>query len=208
MKKSLLKMSAILLAVTLAGCETAGEQGSGVQQGASVTRFHLGQPVARGEIRIEPTNPDQTNSLEFSQLAGAVERELTRLGWTVSNANLRSEQVALVRVDQGSREAMRSRSGVSVGVGGGTGGWGGGGGGVGVGGTIPVGGSRSNEIVVTELGVRIQRRSDATVYWEGRADLEARSDSPLADRRAAVDRLAAALFQDFPGESGRTIRVR
>ena len=66
---------------------------------------------------------------------------------------------------------MRSGSNVSIGVGGGTGGWGRSGVGVGVGATLPVGGSRSNEIVVTELAVRIQRRSDATVAWEGRAEL-------------------------------------
>jgi hypothetical protein len=30
----------------------------------------------------------------------------------------------------------------------------------------------------------------------------------MAARAAAVDALAEALFRDFPGESGRTIRVR
>ena len=63
-------------------------------------------------------------------------------------------------------------------------------------------------IVTTQLEVRIQRRSDATVAWEGRADLESRADSPLASPAAAVDRLAEALFRDFPGESGQTMRVR
>jgi hypothetical protein len=56
--------------------------------------------------------------------------------------------------------------------------------------------------------VRIQRRSDATVAWEGRARMDARAGSALAERGAAVDALAAALFRDFPGESGRTIRAR
>ncbi len=205
MKNSVPALSALLATALLAGCQTTG-QGSGVQQGATVTRFHLGQPIARGEIRVEPANSAEANSLEFSQIAASVERELNRLGWTVASGNARSEQVALVRVDQGSREALRQRSGVSIGVGGGTGGYRSGVG-VGVGATIPVG-SRSGEIVVTELGVRIQRRSDATVAWEGRAQLEARAGTALAERRAAVDRLAWALFQDFPGESGRTIRVR
>ena len=198
---------AALAAALLAGCQTT-DQGSGVQQGASVTRFHLGQQIARGEIRVEAADPADANSLEFSQTAAAVERELARLGWTVARGNERSEQVALVRVDQGTREAMRRRSGFSVGVGAGTGGWGRSGVGVGVGGTIPVGGRRAGEVVVTELAVRIQRRSDATVAWEGRAELEARAGSPLANPAAAVDRLAEALFRDFPGESGRTIRVR
>mgnify|MGYP003575267766 CR=1 FL=1 len=204
MKKSL-PLWAALAALLVAGCETTSEQGSGVERGVSVTRFHLGQPVARAEIRIEPADPALANSLEFSQYAAAVERELARLGWTVSSGNARSEQVALVQVEQGVREGGGRRSDFSVGVGAGTGG---GGIGAGVGATIPVGGARTGDIVVTELGVRIQRRSDATVAWEGRAQLEARAGAPLAAPAAAVDRLAAALFQDFPGESGHTIRVR
>jgi hypothetical protein len=61
--------------------------------------------------------------------------------------------------------------------------------------------------VVTELGVRLQRRSDGTAIWEGRAQSEAAGGTAQAVRTNAVDRLAAALFQGFPGESGRTIRV-
>ena len=205
MKKRLSAIGALLLMGSLAGCAT--DRGSGLENDITVTRFHLGQEIARAEIRVEPTNPGNANSLEFARITASVERELARLGWRVARGNARSEQVALVRIDQGSREAMRSRSGVSIGVGGGTGGWGRSGVGVGVGASIPIG-SRSNEIIVTELGVRIQRRSDATVAWEGRAELEARAGSPLSNPAAAADRLAAALFQDFPGESGRTIRVR
>ena len=205
MKKSLSVISVLLVSASLAGCAT--ERGSTGPSGTSVTRFHLGQPIARGDIRVEPANPEQSNSLEFSRVAASVERELARLGWTVVNGNARSEQVALVRIEQGSREAIRSRSGLSVGVGGGTGGWGRSGAGVGVGATIPIG-SRSNALIVTEMGVRIQRRSDATVAWEGRAELEARAGTELAQPGVAADRLAAALFQDFPGESGRTIRLR
>lgn len=191
----------------LAGCATS--MGGGGSSGVSVTRFHLGQTIARGQIAVEPANPAQASGLEFAQMAGPVERELTRLGWAVVRGNARSEQVALVRVDQGIRPAGR-RSGVSVGVGAGvgTGGWGRSGVGVGVGGSIPIGGGGANQMVGTELAVRIQRRSDATVAWEGRAQTEARGGTPMADSRVAVDRLAAALFGDFPGESGRTIRVR
>ena len=196
----------LALAITLAaatllgGCMT--DRGMGTRGGANVTRFHLGQQIARAEIRVEPG--DRAPGLEFAALAGPVERELARLGWTVASGNERSEQVAIVRVQQG-RRAAPGGGGLSVGVGGGTGG-GRSGVGVGVGTTIPIGGS--GPIVVTELSVRIQRRSDATVAWEGRADLEAREGAPLADPRAAADVLANALFRDFPGESGRTIRTR
>lgn len=206
MKAVFLRCGVILMAASLAGC--TANLGGGGRSGMDVTRFHLGQPVARGQIAIEPVNPADLNSLEFAQYATAVERELTRNGWTVIRGNNRSEQVAMVNVEQGSREAMAQRSSVSVGVGGGTGGFGRSGAGVGVGVGIPIGRRGSNELVATELAVRIQRRSDATVAWEGRATTEARVGSPMADRRAAVDRLAEALFRDFPGESGRTIRVQ
>jgi hypothetical protein len=59
----------------------------------------------------------------------------------------------------------------------------------------------------TGLRVRIQRRSDGHVAWEGLAEGRAAGGS-YAERAALFERLAQALFRDFPGESGRTIRVR
>ena len=193
---------ALLSALTLvAGCATEDTVG-----GASVTRFHLGQPIVRGAIAVEAADPHDTNGLEFSQIAASVARELTRLGWTVVPNNA-SEQVAMVSLTQQAHPAAR-RSGLTIGIGGGTGSYGRHGG-VGVGGgvAIPVGGG-SNLVVSSQLSVRIQRRSDATVAWEGRGQMDARAGTPFAGRAAAADRLAAALFRDFPGESGRTIRVR
>ena len=166
MKKSL-AWSVLFLAAALGGCETTTDRGERLPQGVAVTRFHLGQPVAQGEIRVEPSS-EGAASPEFDQEAAAVGRELMRLGWTVLPAKTTTEQVALVRLNQNN------------GPGGG---------------------------LVSELRVRIQRRSDATVAWEGRAETETRAGS-AADRGALVDRLAVALFRDFPGESGRTIRVR
>jgi predicted small secreted protein len=200
MKKTLAVFA--IAAAALAGCAT--DQGMGARDGVSVTRFHLGQQIARAEIRVEPADPDAAGSLEFGQLAAPVERELARLGWTIARGNARSEQVAIVRLEQGARAASRG-GGLSIGIGGGSFGRRSGVG-VGVGTSIPLGSPGS--IVVTELEVRIQRRSDATVAWEGRAQTEARAGAPLANPIAAADRLAVALFQDFPGESGTTIRVR
>ena len=202
MNKLLPGLAALSALALIAGCAT-----DDMVTGASVTRFHLGQPIARGPIAVESVDPRDTGSLEFAQVSASIARELTRLGWTVVPNNA-SEQVAMVSLSQQSREAVR-RSGVSIGIGGGTASYGRHSG-VGVGGgvSVPVGGSRTNLIVGTQLGVRIQRRSDATVAWEGRAQTEARAGTPTATRAGAADRLAAALFRDFPGESGRTIRVR
>ena len=131
MNKYACRAGALLLAALLAACQTNSRQGAGATGGASVTRFHLGQPIARGEIRVEAADPNTLTGLDFAQVAGPVERELTRLGWTVAQGNSRSEQVAALRLTQSPR----------------------------------------GELVVTELSVRIQRRSDATVAWEGRAEL-------------------------------------
>jgi hypothetical protein len=167
MKNSARALGALLVAAALAGCETTG--GSGGQTGVSVTRTHLGQPVARGEISVEPADPAQASTPGFAQLAAPVQRELTRLGWRVTSANAASEQVAEIRIGQ----------------------------------SAPIG-----ETGPSELSVRILRRSDATVAWEGRAQMQARAGASFAERAATVDRLARALFRDFPGESGRTITVR
>lgn len=195
----------VLLALATAACSTTRDSGPSASE---VTRFHLGQQIARGPIAVEPFEPADANSLEFRSYAGSVERQLRQLGWTVVNTVGQSEQVALIDVDQGSREALaRSGSSVSVGVGGSTGGWRSGvGGGIGIG--IPLGGGGARDVIGTMLQVSIKRRSDGTVFWEGRATTEAREGSPEAQRTVAVEKLAEALFRDFPGESGRTIRVR
>lgn len=203
MKAMMARGAVIGLAALVAGCASTGATTAGAASTAEVTRFHLGQNIARGEIAVEPLDPAQRGSMEFGRHAAAVEHQLTALGWTVVRGNVRSEQVAVVRVGQGTREQMR-RSGLSLGIGGGVSGGGlGGGGGV----TVPIG-ARPGQVVVTELAVRLQRRSDGTAIWEGRAQSEARAGTVTADRANAVDRLAQALFQGFPGESGRTIRVR
>jgi len=204
MKAVFLRGCAALFALSIAGCSTIG----GGPAPAEVTRFHLGQQIARGPIAVEPFEPADANSLEFRSYAGAIENELRRLGWNVVNTVGQSEQVALIDVEQGSRESLsRSGSSVSVGVGGSTGGWRSGvGGGIGIG--FPLGGGGGRDVIATLLEVSIKRRSDGTVFWEGRATTEAREGSPEAQRTVAVQKLAEALFRDFPGESGRTISVR
>lgn len=194
-------------ACLMLGSGCAMEMGGGASS-VSATRFHLGQEIARGPIAVEPADPAQANSLEFERIAAPVERELARLGWQVDARRGDTEQVAVVGLVQRVRSGRRG-GGLSLGFGIGGASYGRRSAvGVGVGGTVPVGGYRSNQVVGTELRVRIQRRSDATVAWEGRAEMEANGNSELAGPAAAADRLAWGLFRDFPGESGRTIRVR
>lgn len=168
----------------------------------AVTRFHLGAPVAKGSVEVEPATNGDAASLEFRGYAAAVAAELQRVGYTPVNGT-RSEYLATVDIVRTARAAPARRSPVTVGVGGGTGG-----GGVGLGGGVSFGvGGKRGDVVATELSVRIRRRADATVVWEGRAQTEGRGANPASQPGIAAGRLAQALFEGFPGESGRTISV-
>src|SRR4051812_23190497 len=203
MKAVFLRAGALLLAASLTGCSTTwGDEGGGARYGTEATRFHLGDPIARGPIAIEAVTAAESSTPEFRTYADIVARHLTRLGWTVVSTVGGSEQVAIVNVQQRSMADVR-RPPVTIGIGGGTGGRARGGGG---GGSFPVGGG-ARQLVGTLLEVRIKRRSDGTIFWEGRATTQARPAAPEAQPVPAVEKLAAALFQDFPGESGRTIRL-
>lgn len=195
MKRMRIAATAGLAALALAGCATGPR--------TQVTRSHLGQPIARGQITVEPLVPTQKGTLEFDTYANIVGAQLTKAGFDAVPHLATSEQVAVVSVEFGSSIAP-PRSGFSIGLGGG--GFGrhsGVGGGV----EIPVAG-HDREIAGTRLMVQIKRRSDGTTIWEGRGETSAPAASPDAQPAAAVQRLAAALFQDFPGVSGRTITVK
>ena len=206
--KSAFSRSVILLAALgAAACttETGGSGGYGGRGFAEVTRFHLGQPIARSTIAVEAANPALTNTPEYRTYEDIVARQLTRLGWTVVTTVGQSEQVAIVSVQQDMRQGPPRRSPVSIGIGGGTGGWHSG---VGGGVAFGVGGGGPRAVAFTGLEVRLKRRSDGSVIWEGRGQAQLPARSPAAQPAAMVERLADALFRDFPGESGRTITIR
>ena len=182
-------------AALLAGCATQPE--------TRVTRYSLGGPIARGQITVEPLVPADRTSPEFATFANIVAQQLTRAGFNEVPNLATSEQVAVIAVDFASSVAP-PRSGLTLGVGGGSFGYHGG---VGGGVAVPVGG-HAREIRGTRLHVQIRRRSDHSTIWEGTAETTAPAGSPAAQPAAAVQRLAAAMFRDFPGESGRTVTVK
>ncbi|WP_420141387.1 DUF4136 domain-containing protein [Sphingomonas sp.] len=186
---------ALIGAVALAGCASKPE--------TRVTRFHLGEPIARGQITVEPLLPADKGSPEFQAYANIVGAELARVGFSESSGLTKSEQVAAVVVDRMFFDGP-PRSSFSIGLGGGTFGRGGG---VGGGVNVPVTG-RPSQHVGTRLTVQIKRRSDGTTIWEGRAETSGRFGDPSTQPEAAVGKLAAAMFRDFPGTSGRTISVK
>lgn len=168
-----------------------------------VTRFHLSGDIARGTAVAAPASNGNVVGLEQSTYETAVGRELSRVGFAPGDTGS-ARYTFTANVLRDSRAALARRSPISIGIGGGTGGYGGG---VGGGVSFGLGGNRSRTTTVTELSVQLRERSTGSVVWEGRAQTEAPSNAPAAQPGLAAEKLAAALFRDFPGESGRTIRV-
>ncbi len=200
-------LAALGASAGLAGCATTARTPP-----AEAIRYHLGEPIARGSVAVEPlqTTAGVSPSLEYRGYAAAVEAELLRNGYTRPAPGAGPEYVATVAFRRGVEQGPPRRSPFSIGIGGG--GFSGGrrGGGVGLGGGVgfPLGGGRARELVVSELAVTIKRRADQSPIWEGNARAGADARDPASDADALAGRLARALFTGFPGESGRTIEIR
>ncbi|WP_240700184.1 DUF4136 domain-containing protein [Sphingomonas gei] len=174
-----------------------------------VTRYHLGQPLERTTVAVEPMTGAAQISPEYQLYADAVATELERLSYVRSRSDMASGYIAAVSFTRASRGSYREQPPVSIGLGGGGISGGRRGGGVGLGGGLSFGiGGKTREVTGTELAVQLRRRSDNTTVWEGRAVTESVSGKPGSDPREAAARLAQALFRDFPGESGVTTTVK
>ncbi len=171
-----------------------------------VTRFHRAadMALAPATFTIETSTAFGGNSLEEAVWKDAVAAELGRLGFTRSAGG--APYSVTVHHDRGMiRPGADGRRGpVSVGVGGSTGSYGSG---LGVGIGIDLSGPPRPRIG-DDLAVRITRRSDSAVVWEGRASSEAKQGSAAAQPHVMAAKMAAALFKDFPGENGASIRVK
>lgn len=190
--------TAVLLgALTLAGCATTTGP-------VDVTRFHQQGVARQGTVSVVAGNPADENSLEFRTTANAVRAALSRVGFTPVDERASGAQYEAV-VEQW-RETFApavARSPVSVGVGGSTGSFGSG---VGLGIGINLSG-KPKPVVATRMRVQLRRFDDKVIFWEGRAETEAKEGSPAAQPGLITGRLAEALFKDFPGQSGESITV-
>lgn len=188
-----------LALAALGGCTTANGP-----RPIDVTRFHLGQPIAGASVSVEPMSTNTTISPEYQTYADAVAAELGRLGFGPTGAGQQSTFIAAVAFRRTSAGFVQKRPPVTIGIGGGSFG-----GNVGVGGgtSFGIGGGRA-EVIRTELSVQLRRRSDGTVVWEGKAQTDGMLGTPDGQPGGTAQRLAAALFKDFPGESGITITVK
>ncbi len=168
-----------------------------------VTRFNRadrGIVYGQGSLAVVAAG-GAADSLQLSPYIAAVQREMARVGYTqAANAG---DVVAEVSVDRAEFRG-NARSPVSVGVGGSTGSYGSG---VGVGLGVDLGSLGDKRGIETTLNVRLLRRSDNLVIWEGKARQSGAATSPAAQPGIAASKLAAGLFKDFPGRSGETMTV-
>ena len=171
-----------------------------------VTRFNRaseGVPYGNGSFGVEVAGESAADrSLSASPYVAAVARELTAAGFGTATPGA-ADGIAQVLVEREVLRRENRRGPVSVGVGGSTGSYGSS---IGLGVGINLGGG-SAALLQTSMAVRIIRRSDQLVIWEGRAVQSAKAGSPAAQPAIAASKLAEALFKDFPGVSGETIRV-
>jgi hypothetical protein len=191
------------VAMLAGGCTTTTRQGP-----VEVTRYHLGQPLERTTVVVEPMAGGTQVSPEYQLYADAVAAELARIGYVRSSSDMASGYIAAVSLTRAALGSFREPPPFSIGLGGGSFS-GGRRGGVGIGGGTSVGiGGKTRQVTGLELAVQLRRRSDNTTVWEGRAMTESVSGVAGSDPRDAAARLAQALFKDFPGESGVTTSVR
>lgn len=189
--------STALLCVLAAGCTTPGSP-------VRVTRFHLHQPISRAAVAVEAAMPGDAAGLEVGLYARAVQAELVRQGFAAPAPGQPAPLLAAITLSRTIREVEAPQRPLSIGIGGGSGG------NVGVGGgtSFGIGKRRTNPVYAAQLSVQLRNRASGAVMWEGRAQTEARARSPDAQPAAEATKLAKALFQGFPGESGRTITVK
>jgi len=178
---------------------------------ADVSRFAVPLPAPQGQtFAVVAEDPKLAGGLEFATYANAVAAEMTQLGY----ARAASPETAdmLVRFDyrvDGGRERVRTDLN-GVGFAGNPwgpwGGWGGGYGRWGYGFNDPFFGGpnvRSYTVYTSAIDLKIDRAADGQRLFEGKAEAVSRSNR----LPTLVPNLVDAIFTDFPGSSGETVRI-
>nr|WP_033376543.1 DUF4136 domain-containing protein [Porphyrobacter sp. AAP82] len=193
----------VALAIGLSACATNTFK-------ADVSRFAVPLPAPAGQtFAVVAEDPKLAGGLEFATYANAVAAELTGLGYAKAASPETADMLVRFdyRVDNG-RERVRTDFNGAAGVGpwGRWGGWGGGFGAWGFGFNDPFFGGpdvRSYTIYTSGVDVKIDRRADGQRLFEGKAEAVSRSNR----LPRLVPNLVDALFTDFPGNSGETVRI-
>jgi Domain of unknown function (DUF4136) len=152
---------------------------------ARVARFQQLPAPAGNSFVIEPRDKANEGGLEFATYAGLVRQRLIAAGFQeAASADAAAMVVQLDYNVTAPREKVQSRLGVG-------GGWGG------------------NDVysVTTYnavVAMRINRSGDKQSLFEGRAETVSNSNNLTQ----LVPNLVTAMFTNFPGNSGETVRVR
>ena len=197
------KITLVAMAASLASCVTVPGPSP-----IEVTRFHDAAAIKTakaGTVFIANAPGSEEGSLEHAPYKAAVARELTQLGFTEAGSG-NAAYVAQVSADSFRIGEDGGRRGpVSVGVGGSTGSYGSG---VGLGIGINLGGGGSRERIGHEMRVMIRNAQTNQTVWEGRAEFTASPKSELASPANSAVVLAEALFSEYPGNNGETVKVK
>jgi hypothetical protein len=205
------RIAIFVLAAALAGCATATPP-------SQVTRFHRidSATMSGATFLIERPADQQGPDGLWVTYASAVAAEMQGAGFRcvadfgsacVGNGPGQAPRHrVVVRIEDLPYESGNDRgTGVGVGVGGSTGSYGSGVGvGVGLDLTRLISGPGPDRLL--RLSARINDANGQSI-WEGRAETAVRSRAPAGQPGLAAARLASALFQGFPGQSGETITV-
>ncbi|MFN4020257.1 MAG: DUF4136 domain-containing protein [Erythrobacter sp.] len=178
---------------------------------ADVSRFAVPLPAPQGQsFVVVPDDPRLAGGLEFATYANAVAAEMTGLGYTRAAAHEKADLLVRFdyRVDNG-RERVRTDPGSFGAFGpawGPWGGWYGGFGRWGYGFNDPFFGGpnvRSYTVYTSAIDLKIDRAADGQRLFEGKAEAVSRSNR----LPRLVPNLVDAIFTDFPGNSGETVRI-
>lgn len=205
-----------LLLATLGGCATPFK--------ADVQRFQTQLPAPQGQtFAVVADDPKDAGGLEFAQYASLVGSQMQKLGYAPASPEVADMIVRFdYGVDQG-RDRIRQtgfndpywggwgggywgRGGFGPGWGGGWGrrGWGYGWydpfffGGGGFGGGVDV-----VTVYTSGIDMKIDRRADGKRLFEGKAEAASQSNR----LSYVVPNLVEAMFTDFPGNNGETLRI-
>ena len=212
-KRRLAGMVAVpLLLAALGGCATPFK--------ADVQRYQSQLPAPQGQtFAIVADDPKDAGGLEFSQYASLVAAQMRKLGYTPASPESADMIVRFdYGVDQG-RDRIR-QTGFNDPYWGAWGGWGGGywgrpafygRRGWGYGWYDPFffgGGGFGNSIDVVTVytsgvDLKIDRRADGQRLFEGKAEAASQSNR----LSYVVPNLVEAMFTDFPGNNGETVRI-
>lgn len=196
------------LALALSACATPFK--------ADVARFQA-LPAPQGQsFVVTASDPRLQGGLEFAQYAGLVTRQMAGLGYVPASDPSRADMVVSFSYDVDNGREKVVSDGFGGGWGAGFGPWGG-----------PFGGFygrrafgfgfydpfifgpgwnndvRSYTVYTSELDLKIDRVADNQRLFEGKAEAQSRSKN----LQYLVPNLVDAIFTDFPGRSGETVRI-